>query len=113
MRRPGEKTYSENRLAETTKGRRNKTSDQQLKYAETYHAQFDNLRIRVAQGKSDRIKKYVTEHGWTSINKFVDNIIDYSMANGLTSEMVLEFLGTQDKNSDGESFDITGPGVQE
>ena len=113
MRRPIEKTYSENRLAKTTKGRRNKTSDQQLKYAETYHAQFDNLRIRIAQGKSARIKKYVAEHGWTSINKFVDNIIDYSMANGLTAEMVLESIRVQNENSDAGRFDITGSGVYE
>ena len=83
-----EPTHSENRLASSLKGKINKTSDKQLKYAADYNSQFDSLRIRVPSGEADVIKKYAADNGWSSLNKMVQQVIDYVMVQGLTADQV-------------------------
>ena len=87
-RQKTEPTHSENKLATSLKGKINKTSDKQLKYAADYNSQFDSLRIRVQAGEADVIKKYAAANGWQSLNKMVQQAIDYVMVQGLTAEQV-------------------------
>ncbi len=42
-----------------------------------YLAKLDEIRIRMPKGEKDKLKAFVEEHGYTSVNQFVVDAIEF------------------------------------
>lgn len=60
-------------------------TDAQKRSAEKYLKQFDDVKIRVPNGKREVMKGYATAHGWNSLNECVVNLLEYVMENNLSA----------------------------
>lgn len=53
----------------------NKTRTSQLESAEKYESKFDNVRLRVPEGTNDKMKAYAKAHGYSSVNAWLNELI--------------------------------------
>ena len=67
-------------------------TEAQKRSAEKYLAKKDDIKIRVDGGERDIWQEFAKEHGWTSVNKMVTQLVDYAMVKGLTESQVTEAI---------------------
>ena len=52
-------------------------SPEQAAYAKKYLRNFDEIRIRIPKGEKAELYKEIKKHGYTSMNQFVQDAIQY------------------------------------
>lgn len=54
-----------------------KTPKKQLEWSKNYLGKLDEIKIRVPKGEKDKLKSFVEEVGYPSMNQFIVDAIEY------------------------------------